>query len=148
MLNNSTSQLPAGRNIQFVKCLAHCLLVIALHNFTTGTVSMNCVVQHTISQSHYPGLLFFCQTATTCFNISSCLKIPVFQATRPYLSELANPRLFLHWSLDNWGFNSLKNKTKQEGPKGPRSLTWEKDQGSQWSQRTTNVVQQILVEDL
>jgi len=39
--------------------------------------------------------------------------------------------------------------TKQEGPKGPRSLTWGKVQGSRWSQlqRTTNVVHQILVED-
>jgi len=39
---------------------------------------------------------------------------------------------------------------KQEGLQGPRSLTWEKGQGSQWSylQRTTNIVHQILVEDL
>jgi len=41
-------------------------------------------------------------------------------------------------------------KKQQEGPKGPRSLTWGKGQGSRWShlQRTTNVVHQILVEDL
>jgi len=39
---------------------------------------------------------------------------------------------------------------KQEGPKGPGSLTWGKCKRSQWShlQRTTNVVHQILVEDL
>jgi len=39
---------------------------------------------------------------------------------------------------------------KQEGPKGPGSLTWGKGQRSQWShlQRTTNVVHQILIEDL
>jgi len=39
---------------------------------------------------------------------------------------------------------------KQEGPKGPGSVTCGKDQRSQWSHllRTTNVVQQILVEDL
>jgi len=39
---------------------------------------------------------------------------------------------------------------KQEGPKGPGSLTSGKGQRSQWShlQRTTNVVHQILVEDL
>ena len=36
------------------------------------------------------------------------------------------------------------------GPKGHRSLTWGKGQGSQWShlQRTTNVVHQRLVENL
>jgi len=41
-------------------------------------------------------------------------------------------------------------KYKQEGPKGPKSLTWGKCQSSKSShlQRTTNVVQQILVEDL
>ena len=40
--------------------------------------------------------------------------------------------------------------SKQEGPEGPGSLTWGKGQRSQWShlQRTTNVVHQILVEDL
>ena len=39
---------------------------------------------------------------------------------------------------------------KQEAPEGPGSLTWGKGQRSQWShiQRTTNVVLQILVEDL
>ena len=44
----------------------------------------------------------------------------------------------------------LYSLLKQEGPKGPRSLTWSKRQGSRWShlQRTTNVVHQILVEDL
>ena len=44
---------------------------------------------------------------------------------------------------------SDKKIFKQKGPKGPRSLTWGKGQGSRWShlQRTTNVVHQILVED-
>ena len=39
---------------------------------------------------------------------------------------------------------------KQEGPEGPGSLTCGKGQRSQWShlQRTTNIVHQILVEDL
>ena len=39
---------------------------------------------------------------------------------------------------------------KQEGPKGPGSLTWGKGQRSQWShlQSTTNIIHQILVEDL
>jgi len=43
----------------------------------------------------------------------------------------------------------LKMKMKQEVPKGPRSLTWRKGQGSRWSHlhRTTNVVHQIFVED-
>jgi len=41
-------------------------------------------------------------------------------------------------------------KSTQEGPEGPGSLTWGKGQSSQWSnlQRTTDNVQQILVEDL
>ena len=45
----------------------------------------------------------------------------------------------------------IQNKNKQQdGPKGPGSLTWGKGQMSQWShlQRTTNVVHQILVEDI
>ena len=45
---------------------------------------------------------------------------------------------------------SVGPKYKQEGPKGPGLLTWGKGQRSHWShlQMTTNVVQQILVEDL
>ena len=54
------------------------------------------------------------------------------------------------WSKSNEWFQRRRCLSKQEGPKGPGSLTWGKGQRSQWShlQRTTNVVQQILVEDL
>ena len=45
-------------------------------------------------------------------------KYPVFLATRPYLSEAAEPSLFtkmpffFRWGLYNWGFNSLKKRSR------------------------------------
>jgi len=57
--------------------------------------------------------------------------------------------MFMLFHKSNKGIEKTKH-SKQEGPKGPRSLTWRKCQGSRWShlQKTTNVVHQILVEDL
>ena len=54
------------------------------------------------------------------------------------------------WSKFNEWFQSRSRLNKQEGSKGPGSLTWGKGQRSLWShfQRTTNVVHQIFVEDL
>ena len=53
-----------------------------------------------------------------CFLKWGLKKNPVFRATRPYLSEPADPRLFLtkmpffRWGLYNWGFNSKKKRSR------------------------------------
>jgi len=39
----------------------------------------------------------------------------------------------IHWTRQFPINDSLGSPLKQEGPKGPRSLNWEKGQGSQWS---------------
>jgi len=56
--------------------------------------------------------------------------------------------MYCFFTCDQCHQEALKHK--QEGSKGTGSLTWGKGQRSQWShlQRTTNVVHQILVEDL
>jgi len=69
----------------------------------------------------YGMVRFFCfKVNFLSFNISlyshqksGLQKYPVFRATRPYLSEPADPRLFItkmpfffRWGLYNWGFKS------------------------------------------
>jgi len=78
------------------------------------------------------------------------IKVACCQIMNDYSKESVNSCLKNMQEKSEFKTAKKDTRRKQEGPKGPGSLTWGKGQRSQWShlQRTSNVVHQILVEDI